>query len=149
VAHSFNQMAEALEQIEQQRVAMIGNVAHELRTPLSGLEGYLEGLIDGVLPNDSESFSAMQHEVRRLRRLVEDLQTLSRVEAGQVSLRPERFDLCALAQRIVTQLQPQAMGPGIEHQCRGPANPDRSLCRPGSSRPDSDQPGRQRHPLHA
>ncbi len=50
VAESFNQMAEALEQIEQRRITMIGNVAHELRTPLAGIEGYLEGLIDGVLP---------------------------------------------------------------------------------------------------
>jgi histidine kinase len=130
VAHSFNQMAEALEQIEQQRVAMIGNVAHELRTPLSGLEGYLEGLIDGVLPNDSESFSAMQHEVRRLRRLVEDLQTLSRVEAGQVSLRPERFDLCALAQRIVTQLQPQAMGQGLSISAEAPPTPIEAFADP-------------------
>lgn len=109
VTHNFNQMAAALAQVEQQRVALIGNVAHELRTPLAGLEGYLEGLMDGVLPSNPESFSAMQHELRRLRRLVDDLQTLSRVEAGQVSLQCERFDLLLLVERIVTQLKPQAI----------------------------------------
>lgn len=107
VAQSFNQMAEALAQVEQQRVTLIGNVAHELRTPLAGLEGYLEGLLDGVLPGDPETISAMQHEVRRLRRLVDDLQHLSRVETGQVAIHPQVFDMVALAQRIVAQLRPQ------------------------------------------
>lgn len=109
VAESFNQMAEALEQIEQRRVAMIGNVAHELRTPLAGIEGYLEGLIDGVLPNAPETFIDMQHEVRRLRRLVDDLQTLSRVEAGQISLHFTTFDINDVIRRVVAQLKPQVL----------------------------------------
>jgi histidine kinase len=113
VAHSFNRMAAELEQVEQQRVILIGNVSHELRTPLAGLEGYLEGLIDGVIPNDAETFSAMQHEVRRLRRLVDDLQTLSRVEAGQVMLHLAPVDLVPLARRVVAQLQPQAEAQGL------------------------------------
>lgn len=107
LAASFNQMAAALEQVEAQRVALIGNVAHELRTPLTSLEGYLEGLVDGVIPDDPESFATMQHEVRRLRRLVDDLQTLSRVEAGQVELRIAPCDLAALVERVVAQLRPQ------------------------------------------
>jgi histidine kinase len=114
VARSFNQMAGALETVEQQRVALIGNVAHELRTPLAGLEGYLEGMLDGVLPSDPEMIGAMQHEVRRLRRLVDDLQQLSRVEAGQVALHIERFDLVPLVQRVVTQLRPQLIGQCLE-----------------------------------
>jgi histidine kinase len=107
LAESFNQMAAALEQVEAQRVALIGNVAHELRTPLTSLEGYLEGLVDGVIPDDPASFATMQHEVRRLRRLVDDLQTLSRVEVGQVELRIAACDLGALVERIVAQLRPQ------------------------------------------
>jgi histidine kinase len=110
VASSFNQMAAALETVEQQRITLIGTVAHELRTPLAGLEGYLEGLLDGVLPSDAETISAMQHEVRRLRRLVGDLQQLSRVEAGQVPLRIEQVDLLVLARRVVAQLRPQLLG---------------------------------------
>lgn len=112
VATSFNQMASALEQVEQQRVALIGNVAHELRTPLAGLEGYLEGLIDGLFRNEPATFHLMQREVRRLRRLVDDLQALSRVEAGQVELHLEPFDLAALVRRVVAQIQPQ-----IVEQC--------------------------------
>ncbi|NNJ13403.1 HAMP domain-containing protein [Chloroflexales bacterium ZM16-3] len=109
VAVSFNQMAQALEQVERQRVAMIGNVAHELRTPLAGLEGYLEGLLDGIVPSAPATFGEMRHEVRRLRRLVDDLQALSRVETGQVQLRFARFDLGDVARRVVGQLHPQVV----------------------------------------
>lgn len=114
VATSFNQMAEALEQVEQQRVALINNVAHELRTPLTGLEGYLEGLMDGLFSGDPETFAQMSQEVRRLHRLVDDLQALSLVEAGQISLRLETFDLIPLVERIVAQLKPQAMAQCLE-----------------------------------
>jgi histidine kinase len=110
VAESFNQMAGALATVEQRRIALIGDVAHELRTPLAGLEGYVEALIDGVLPASAENFTAMQAELRRLRRLVEDLQTLSRVEIGQVSLHPQVCDLVVISRRVVNQLLPQAAG---------------------------------------
>jgi histidine kinase len=108
VAENFNQMAESLEQVEEQRVALIGNVSHELRTPLAGLNGYLEGLMDGVFPADEETFALMDHEIRRLRRLVNDLQALSRVESGQISLLLTNFDLNAEIERVVAQLRPQA-----------------------------------------
>jgi histidine kinase len=123
VATSFNQMAAVLEQVEQQRVAMIGNVAHELRTPLAGIEGYLEGLVDQILPSSPKTFREMQHEVRRLRRLVDDLQTLSRVEAGQIPLRITRFDLRDVARRVVAQLRPQVMDGCLELVADGPDRP--------------------------
>jgi histidine kinase len=109
VATNFNQMAESLEQTELQRVQMIGDVAHELRTPLTGLRGYLEGLLDGLFPPESETFGHMYQEVRRLQRLVDDLQTLSRVEAGNIELHPQRFDLVKLVERVTTQVRPQVV----------------------------------------
>ncbi len=112
MATNFNQMAEALEQVEQRRVALIGNVSHELRTPLTGLEGYLEGVMDGLFPSNEETYATMYSEVRRMKRLVDDLQALSRVEAGQITLRLEEFDLAELVRRVVLQVQPQA-----EAQC--------------------------------
>jgi histidine kinase len=133
VAENFNQMAEELARVEQQRVALIGNVAHELRTPLAGLEGYLEGMLDGVLPSDQETIGAMQHEVRRLRRLVDDLQQLSRVEAGQVALQIERFALAPVVERVVAQLRPQLSGQALDALAGPPdaplwvrADPDRT-----------------------
>ena len=110
LATNFNQMASALEQVEARRVALIGNVAHELRTPLAGLEGYLEGLLDGIFPPQAETFSQMHIEVRRLSRLVNDLQVLSRIEAGEIPLNSQEFDLIGVIERVISQLRPQAQG---------------------------------------
>jgi histidine kinase len=90
LALSFNQMATRLEQTEVRRLELIGNVAHELRTPLSAIKGYMEGLIDGVLPAEAATFQQVYREADRLQRLVHDLQELSRVEAGtfELTLRP-------------------------------------------------------------
>lgn len=113
VAASFNQMAEELERVEQQRVTLIGDVAHELRTPLTALAGYLEGLEDGLFPAELETFNAMAQEVRRLQRLIDDLQDLSRVEAGQIRLDLAVQPLLPLVQQAVTTLQPQTESKGV------------------------------------
>jgi histidine kinase len=90
LALSFNQMASRLEKTEALRLELIGNVAHELRTPLASIQGYMEGLIDGVLPAEAATFQRVYREADRLQRLVHDLQELSRVEAGayELNLRP-------------------------------------------------------------
>jgi histidine kinase len=86
LAQSFNQMAHQLEQTENRRSQLIGDVAHELRTPLSSVKSVLEGIQDGVLPPDGETFANMQSELSRLQRLVRDLEELSKAEAGQIPL---------------------------------------------------------------
>jgi histidine kinase len=123
VATSFNQMAASLAQTEHQRVNLIGNVAHELRTPLAGIEGYLEGLIDGVFAPEAATFGEIQHEVRRMRRLIDDLQALSHVEAGQVSLQLTEVDLTTIAQRTIAQLRPQTTASCLEVAVTSAATP--------------------------
>lgn len=86
LALSFNQMAEKLEKVETMRRQLIGDVTHELRTPLTAVKGYLEGVMDGVLPASPETFQQIHAEIDRLQRLVNDLQELSRVESGAVQL---------------------------------------------------------------
>ena len=86
LAESFNDMASSLEQAERRRLELVGDVAHELRTPIATLEGYLEGLLDEVIEPSAETWARLHDEAGRLRRLVDDLQELSRVEARQVSL---------------------------------------------------------------
>jgi histidine kinase len=83
---SFNAMAAALENVERRRIALIGDVAHELRTPVTVLRGYVEGLADGVFPASAETWTKLDEETMRLSRLVEELQELSRAEAGQLSV---------------------------------------------------------------
>ena len=86
LARGFNAMATALEEGERQRREFISDVSHELPTPLSTLQGYLEGLVDGVVEPDEEAWALMYSETERMRRLVDDLSQLSRAEAGQLSL---------------------------------------------------------------
>lgn len=83
LVESFNRMAASLANTESMRVSLLGDVSHELKTPLAGIKGYMEGLQDGVLPATPETFQLIHREADRLQRLVQDLQDLSRVEAGQ------------------------------------------------------------------
>ncbi len=123
VAHNFNEMAAALETVEATRIALIGDVSHELRTPLTSLDGYLEGMLDGVFPTNDETLALMYQEVRRLRRLVDDLQMLSRVEAGQLSLELAPLDVVPLVQRVVAQLLPQATAQQLSLSAETPNSP--------------------------
>jgi histidine kinase len=113
LAVSFNQMAAKLEQIEATRRELIGNVAHELRTPLATIKGSMEGLIDGVLPPEAPTFQQIYREADRLQRLVTDLQELSRVEAGafELNLRPLR--VLNLVKATVTGLGRQFEEKGV------------------------------------
>lgn len=86
LALSFNQMAEKLEKTETIRKQLIGDISHELRTPLTAVKGYLEGLMDGVIAAGPETYQQIHSEIDRLQRLVNDLQELSRVEAGAIQL---------------------------------------------------------------
>ena len=86
LAVNFNQMSEMLEGVERTRVRMIGDISHELRTPLTIIHGYLEGMADGLIPVDEETYALMRKETERLTRLVNGLQELSNVESGSVEL---------------------------------------------------------------
>ena len=77
LADSFNQMAAELEESERQRRDLIANTAHELRTPLTNLEGYLEGIRDGVIPADRQTYDSLLEEAERLVRLARSLDDLA------------------------------------------------------------------------
>ena len=113
LALSFNRMATQLEQTEALRLELIGNVAHELRTPLSSIKGYMEGLIDGVLPAEAATFQQVYREADRLQRLVRDLQQLSRVEAGAYELNPHPTAPEGLVDGVVTRLGHQFEEKGV------------------------------------
>jgi histidine kinase len=114
LAHSFNQMAATLEQTESMRQDLIANVAHELRTPLATIKGYMEGLIDGVFPAQAETYQLVYREADRLQRLVKDLQALSQVEAGAFSLDYRPVALTALIYQTAERLRPQFEDKGVK-----------------------------------
>ncbi len=113
LAQSFNQMAHTLAQTEERRRQLIGDVVHELRTPLSSIKSVMEGLEDGVLSAEPATFHDVQREVGRLQRLVQDLEELSRAEAGQILLEPEAANPAALIQTAAERLRLQFDDKGV------------------------------------
>ncbi|MEW6404699.1 MAG: ATP-binding protein [Chloroflexota bacterium] len=107
LASSFNQMAEQLEQVEAMRRRLIGDVTHELRTPLTAIKGSAEGLMDGILPANDETYQQIHAEAERLSRLVDDLQELSRVESRAFQLELRDLDAAALIRTVAKRLQHQ------------------------------------------
>ena len=113
LALSFNQMAAKLEQVEVMRRQLIGDVSHELRTPLTTIKGSMEGLMDGVLPANEETFHGIYREADRLQKLVSDLQELSRVEAGAYELEFKPVDVIDLVTATVNRLALQFEEKGV------------------------------------
>jgi signal transduction histidine kinase len=108
LADSFNRMAYALEGVEQRRRELVGDLTHELRTPLTVLEGYLEGLADGTIEATPDIYVRLAKESARLRRLVNDLQELSKAEAGYLPIEAAPLELrpmlASLVQKFADQL---------------------------------------------
>ena len=107
LALHFNQMAAQLEQVESMRRQLIGDVSHELRTPLTAIKGSMEGLMDGVLPANDETYRQIHAEAERLNRLVNDLQELSRVEARAYELDLRSLDVSSIIHSVTKRLSPQ------------------------------------------
>ena len=113
LATTFNAMADSLETQETLRRNLVADVAHELRTPLAGIQGTVEALQDGVFPVTTENLQTVHDQIMLLNRLVEDLRTLANAEAGQLSLDCLPLDLSELCQRHVAAFQPQARSKAI------------------------------------
>jgi len=109
----FNKMIGELERAEQQRRNLTADIAHELRTPLHIIQGNLEGVVDGVYEPTPEHINNTLDETRLLARLVNDLQTLSLAETGQLPLHPTRFLLADLIQDLTSSFSSQAASQGI------------------------------------
>ena len=86
LARSFNAMAASLDNSQRLRQQMVADVAHELRTPLANIRGYLEAIEDGVVEADEATLRTLRDEAAHLNRLVDDLQELAQAEAGNLRL---------------------------------------------------------------
>ena len=110
----FNKMVAELDRAEQQRRNLTADIAHELRTPLHIIQGNLEGIVDGVYQPTPEHLNNTLDETRLLTRLVNDLQTLSLAETGQLPLHPTRFLLADLIHDLASSFSTQAASQGID-----------------------------------
>ena len=109
MAEAFNSMANSLEKVESQRAEFIANVSHELKTPMTTIAGFAEGILDGTIPpeRERESLEIVVSETRRLSRLVRRMLDLSRLNALAESTvtAQETFDLTEVMSRVLISLE--------------------------------------------
>lgn len=117
LGEDVNALASSLAETEQRRVRLLGEVAHEMRTPLTVVDGTLEAMIDGVIPMDAEQLNSLQGEVRRMRRLSDDLSLLSKSEEGRLGIETAEMDLRIVVNAAAERLRPQAEDAGISLHC--------------------------------
>ena len=105
---SFNSMAERLQANDQQRRNMLADISHELRTPITVIQGNVEGMLDGVYPADEARLKSIIEETQILSRLVDDLRTLALAESGALRLKYEPTNLVELVRDAVSGFEAQA-----------------------------------------
>ncbi len=108
LTQAFNRMSADLARSNELRRQMTADIAHDLRTPLTVITGYIEALRDDVLKPTPARFEAMNTEAQHLKRLVDDLRTLSLADAGELPMQRERLATAALLDRLAAAYAPQA-----------------------------------------
>lgn len=108
LAKSVNTLGATLAASEEARARLMSDVAHEIRNPLTTIEGYMEGLTDGVLPPNAETFSEVAGEAHRIKRIAEDLSFMSQAQEGSVPYERGAVDLADLARQTTQRLQPRS-----------------------------------------
>ncbi len=106
LATAINDMAASLKQIENDRNSFLGNVSHDLRTPMTTISGFVDGILDGTIPPEKHEYylNIISQEVRRLSRLVNTLLEVSRMESG-TDLKPSDFNLSETARMVLISLE--------------------------------------------
>jgi signal transduction histidine kinase len=121
LATSFNRMSREVDRSQRTMRDFVANVSHELKTPLTSIQGYSQAILEGVADDPTaidHSASVIYGEAARMRRLVDELLDLSRVESGQVALVRREVDLRQVLNRVVVRLEPQATDKGLQFQAR-------------------------------
>ena len=100
---AFNTMADKLSTVETQRREFVANVSHELRSPITSISGFIEGMEDGTIPPEEHPkyLAIVRDETRRLTKLIGDLLALSRLERDDTALTQTDFDMCEMLRRVV------------------------------------------------
>lgn len=116
LANTLNEMAYALESIEENRKSFVSNVSHELRTPMTTIGGFVDGILDGTIPESRhrEYLTIVSEEINRLARLVRSMLNISKYEAGELELQTEDFDLTALTIKTVLLFEKRIDDKGID-----------------------------------
>jgi len=116
LSRSFNFMVDALENLENTRREFLSNISHELRTPMTTIKGFIDGILDGVIPPENQNtyLSIVRDEVRRMEKLVNDILDLARLQAGDSKLNMTVFDINETVRRCVISLQQMFIRKNLE-----------------------------------
>jgi len=113
MARAFNDMASRLHQVDEQRRTLLADTTHELLTPLTVIQGNLEGMLDGVYPADATNLRGILDETNLLARALEDLRTLALAESGTLQLKKEPTDLVPFLHEVSSAFQAQSAANGV------------------------------------
>lgn len=107
LAEAFNQMADSLANLEEMRRSFVANVSHDLRTPMTTIAGFIDGIRDGVIPPEEQDryLAVVSQEIHRLSRLVNELLDISRIQAGERKFVYKPFDVCEMARQILISFE--------------------------------------------
>ncbi len=116
LADSLNKMAESLAVLDRSRSAFVANVSHELKTPMTSIGGFIDGILDGTIPKSEEKkyLAIVSDEVKRLSSLVQTMLTLSKIEAGEEALNPAETDMKNLLFNVLLNFEKQINEAEIE-----------------------------------
>ena len=95
LGYAFNDMAEALDKLEGSRRSFVANVSHELKTPMTSIAGFIDGILDGTIPKEKHEYylKIVSDEVRRLSRLVVAMLNMSKMESGDFEMKPKNYNI--------------------------------------------------------
>lgn len=116
LAVSFNMMTNSLSRLEGMRKSFVANVSHELKTPMTTIGGFIDGILDGTIEPEKQDYylNIVSNEVKRLSRLVQSMLSMSKLELGEFALKPELFEFGELLCTIVVSQEQRIEKQGIE-----------------------------------
>ena len=125
LAIAFNAMADSLAQAEQKRSEFVANVSHELKTPMTTIAGFADGILDGTIPpeKERESLQVISSETRRLSRLVRRMLELSRLQSSERVAAQEQFDVAEVLLRVLVSLESKITEKDLDVQTQLPDGP--------------------------
>ncbi|MDY5008296.1 sensor histidine kinase [Candidatus Allofournierella merdipullorum] len=122
LAVTFNNMARNLETIDSSRASFMGNIAHELRTPMTSIKGFIDGMLDGTIPDDMRQhyLGLVSQEVGRLTRLIQNMLDISKLEAGEYRVNAQSYDVWESLTGVVFSAEQRVEDQGVEIQGLAP-----------------------------
>lgn len=122
LAVTFNNMARNLETIDSSRASFMGNIAHELRTPMTSIKGFIDGMLDGTIPEEMRQhyLGLVSQEVGRLTRLIQNMLDISKLEAGEYRVNAHSYDIWESVTGVVFSAEQRIEDQGVEIQGLAP-----------------------------